>query len=291
MRRTAALTILVAAVGALLCAIFLARTGGTAPTDAVLLPCLLDFSMEGCAPCQQARPIVEAAKKQYAGRLRVEIVEISRFPDLQKRLSITETPTLVLFDSAGREVGRHRGAPTQEEMVALLGRINLAAGDVKTAEPGQSLESLFAMLECSEPPASAQDTPKPPAPAADGYAVYYLHSTLRSGCSYSLEETARDTITAQLKPRLNGNEFAWTTLCIEEPANEGWAKTFELKLADYDMTRGIAVLAEMSGGKPRRWKVIGDLVSYRTDLDALAAYVRENTAEFLAQKAPAPAAK
>jgi thioredoxin 1 len=283
---------LIAAAGIALLVFAGWRTGrertGAPDEETVSLPCLLDFWMEGCVPCRRTLPVVETVRRQHAGKLRVECVDIGQHPEMGKLFRIDTVPTLIFFDVAGKEVHRHQGALKQEEMSALLNRLNLMASGTKAAKNDRSLESLVALLEIAPERKSGRDISKREGEVANGFLACYFHGNVRSGCSQRLEEAAHGTISEQLKPSLQGRDLAWNVLDIEEPGNAHWAKTFDLTLEDYDLSRGIVVLVEMAGGKPKRWKVIGDLASYRGDSDALVEYVQNNTADFLSsvQKQP-----
>ncbi|MFH1024728.1 MAG: thioredoxin domain-containing protein [Planctomycetota bacterium] len=254
---------------------------GTPGVETVSFPCLLDFWMEGCVSCKRTLPIVEAVKKKHAGKLRVECIDINRNPEMKKRFRVNEVPALIFFDVAGKEVHRHNGVIAREEMDAILNRLKLIGNGARVVEDGRSLESLVALLEAAPGEKSEHDVANVGAGISQGFMVYYFHGNMRSGCSHGLEDAARETLSKELKSVLQAKDLVWNTLDIEEPGNMHWVKTFNLTLEDYDLSRGIAVLVAMDGGKPKRWRVIGDLATHRGDPDALVEYVRNNTAEFL----------
>jgi thioredoxin 1 len=276
---------LAAAAVALLAIAWLRMSGGRDKPagESIALPCLLNFRMDGCVHCERTLPSVEAVKVKHAGRLRVACLDIDRHPELKERFQVSSVPTLIFFNAAGREVLRHQGAVTPEALEGLLESSHLLAGGIRPAGKDCSLESLVALLE-----AAPEQRPGPvPANvgAASDIVVYYFHGDVRSGCSQEIENTTREVIAGESKPLLKGKTLAWHTLNIEAAENARWVKTFNLALNEYDLTRGIAVVTKVDGGKPVRWKVIGDLASYRTDLDKLRDYVRGETGEFLKAEA------
>ncbi|HOX06803.1 MAG TPA: thioredoxin domain-containing protein [Planctomycetota bacterium] len=263
--------------------------GGPA-AEGLPLPCLLNFRMDGCAPCERTLPAVEAARTGYAGRLRVESIDIARHPGLAGRFRVSAAPTLILFEAAGREVRRHQGAMTREELEGFLAGAPLPAGVQRpagadsSAEP--SLEALVTRLQAAPelkpgPGAGAVPGSGPAGAGGTGVAVYYFHGGVRSGCSQGLEDIAREVISEDCKSVLRGGSLPWHTLNIEAPENAPWVKTFALALNEYDLARGIAVLVKMDGGRPARWKVIGNLADYRMDLDKLREYVHSQAGEFV----------
>ncbi len=76
---------------------------------------LLQFSSAFCAPCRTARAVLSRVADELPGVAHVEVDAESRL-DLVRRLGITRTPTTLVLDAAGREVGRAAGAPRAEDV-------------------------------------------------------------------------------------------------------------------------------------------------------------------------------
>jgi len=93
------------------------------------LPKLMDFGANKCIPCKAMAPILEELKKDYAGKLEVEFVDVWKDPDAGKPYSIKMIPTQIFFDASGKELFRHSGFYGKEDILAKwkeLG-VNLAA--------------------------------------------------------------------------------------------------------------------------------------------------------------------
>jgi thioredoxin 1 len=73
------------------------------------LPRLLDLGADQCIPCKMMAPILEELKKEYAGRLEVEVVDVWKNSAEAERYGIHLIPTQIFFDSSGTELFRHEG--------------------------------------------------------------------------------------------------------------------------------------------------------------------------------------
>src|SRR5450759_1217293 len=81
----------------------------TAPVAAAKLPRLLDLGAGKCIPCKRMAPILEELKKEYAGRMNVEFIDVWVNPDAGKPYGIELIPTQIFFDASGKELFRHVG--------------------------------------------------------------------------------------------------------------------------------------------------------------------------------------
>jgi len=125
---------IVAAVAAIALAAFVARgmrrsgdtegAGGTVSSAgtpvAKALPRLVDLGSKTCIPCKMMAPILESMKKEYAGRLTVEFIDVWENPSAGERYGIRLIPTQVFFDAAGREFFRHEGFFSKEDILGVF---------------------------------------------------------------------------------------------------------------------------------------------------------------------------
>lgn len=84
---------------------------------------LLQFSSAFCAPCRATRTVLADVAGREDGVAHVE-VDAEAHLDLVRRLGILRTPTTLVLDSGGREVGRAAGAPTRDQVIASLGALS-----------------------------------------------------------------------------------------------------------------------------------------------------------------------
>jgi thioredoxin 1 len=73
------------------------------------IPSLIDLGRTHCIPCKMMMPILEGLKKEYAGRLNVEFIDVGKRPEEAKRYAIRAIPTQVFLDASGKELYRHIG--------------------------------------------------------------------------------------------------------------------------------------------------------------------------------------
>ena len=82
------------------------------------LPRLVDLGSVSCIPCKMMAPILEELKKEYAGRLQVEFIDVMASPDAGTPYKISLIPTQVFFDASGKERFRHEGFFSKEDILA-----------------------------------------------------------------------------------------------------------------------------------------------------------------------------
>jgi thioredoxin 1 len=90
----------------------------TAPMAAAKLPRLVDVGAGKCIPCKMMAPILEELKKEYAGRMNVEFIDVWENPDAGKPYGIEMIPTQIFFDAEGKELFRHVGFFAKEDILA-----------------------------------------------------------------------------------------------------------------------------------------------------------------------------
>ena len=82
------------------------RIAGLAPTNAPAtqpekkpLPKLLDLGAGKCIPCKMMFPVLDELKKEYAGKLEVEFIDVWQNPDAGKQYGIEVIPTQIFYDA------------------------------------------------------------------------------------------------------------------------------------------------------------------------------------------------
>jgi len=84
------------------------------------LPRLLDLGADKCKACKQLAPILEELRKEYAGRLDVEFIDVWKDPEAGSLYTFKAIPTQILYDSEGNEVWRHLGFISKEDLVKIF---------------------------------------------------------------------------------------------------------------------------------------------------------------------------
>ena len=83
---------------------------------------LLQFSSAFCAPCRATRRVLGEVAELVPGVTHVEI-DAEHHLALVRRVGVLRTPTTLILDADGREVGRATGMPKRDEVLATLARV------------------------------------------------------------------------------------------------------------------------------------------------------------------------
>ena len=82
------------------------------------IPRLVDVGAKTCIPCKLMAPILEELKTEYAGRLQVDFLDISINPEFAGQYEVTIIPTQIFFDASGKELFRHEGFFSKDDILA-----------------------------------------------------------------------------------------------------------------------------------------------------------------------------
>jgi thioredoxin 1 len=104
----------------------------TPQTVALALPRLVDVGADKCIPCKAMAPILENLRQEYAGRLRVDFIDAWKYPDKAKPFNVYGIPTQIFFDPSGRELYRHVGFISKEEILATWQRLGFSLNREKS---------------------------------------------------------------------------------------------------------------------------------------------------------------
>jgi thiol-disulfide isomerase/thioredoxin len=83
---------------------------------------LLQFSSAFCAPCRATRRILSDVAAGTPGVEHLDI-DAEHHLDLVRRLSVLRTPTTLILDDRGRELGRASGVPSREQVSGLVSNL------------------------------------------------------------------------------------------------------------------------------------------------------------------------
>lgn len=81
------------------------------------VPRLLDLGAGKCIPCKAMAPILERLRADYAGRIQVDFIDVWQNPEAASRHRVEIIPTQVFFAPDGRELARHQGFMSREEIL------------------------------------------------------------------------------------------------------------------------------------------------------------------------------
>lgn len=89
-------------------------------------PVLVDFGSNSCIPCRQLRPILQEIRKEQAGKLEVLVIDIYKHQALASQHRIRVMPTLIFFDSTGKEVLLHEGFMPKTALMEQLKKAGIS---------------------------------------------------------------------------------------------------------------------------------------------------------------------
>ena len=84
------------------------------------LPILIDLGAGTCEPCKMMAPILEELQKEYAGKVKVEVIDINENRQEANKYKIRVIPTQIFFNAKGEEVYRHEGFMPKEDIVQVF---------------------------------------------------------------------------------------------------------------------------------------------------------------------------
>lgn len=97
------------------------------------LPKLLDLGAGKCIPCKMMAPILESMKKEYAGTMDVEFIDVWQTPDAGKAFGIEMIPTQIFYDASGKELFRHTGFYGKEDILGKWKELGVDIGSKPSA--------------------------------------------------------------------------------------------------------------------------------------------------------------
>ena len=103
-------------------------TASIAPPAPSRLPKLLDLGAGKCIPCKMMAPILEELKKEYAGRMSVEFIDVWVNPEAAKPYGVEVIPTQIFYAMDGRELFRHVGFFGREDILGKWKELGVDLG-------------------------------------------------------------------------------------------------------------------------------------------------------------------
>ncbi len=100
-------------------ALFVAVNVAGAGEKSATLPKLLDLGAHKCIPCQKMAPILDELTEEYEGVFDVEFVDVWKPENksIAQKHGIRSIPTQIFFDADGKELWRHVGYISKEDIL------------------------------------------------------------------------------------------------------------------------------------------------------------------------------
>ena len=91
---------------------------GSAPAKGK--PALFEFGSKYCIPCKEMKEVMAALKSSHGEQVEFRMVYVDEERPLFGEYKIVAIPTQVFLDAEGKEVDRHLGALSKEEVLKKL---------------------------------------------------------------------------------------------------------------------------------------------------------------------------
>ncbi|MBE0536201.1 MAG: thioredoxin family protein [Phycisphaerae bacterium] len=95
------------------------------------LPKLVDLGAHACVPCKMMAPILEELTTEFKGRFDVLFIDVWQNPDEGKKYRINSIPTQIFFDGEGKELFRHEGFFSREDILKTWTRLGFVFAEEK----------------------------------------------------------------------------------------------------------------------------------------------------------------
>lgn len=97
------------------------------PAKVKALPRLVDLGADKCIPCKEMAPILASLREEYRGVVTVDFIDVWKHPEAGQAFGIRLIPTQIFYDTSGREVYRHVGFLSREEILKQFKEMGVAA--------------------------------------------------------------------------------------------------------------------------------------------------------------------
>ncbi|NIA16625.1 MAG: thioredoxin fold domain-containing protein [Nitrospiraceae bacterium] len=94
-----------------------AQKAATSPVKTDKVPRLIDLGADKCIPCKMMAPILDELKKEYAGKMEVQFIDVWKNPGAGKEYGVQMIPTQIFYDASGEERFRHQGFFSKEDIL------------------------------------------------------------------------------------------------------------------------------------------------------------------------------
>jgi thioredoxin 1 len=88
-------------------------------------PVLVDFGANSCLPCRQLRPVLKEIAADHSEKAKILVIDVYKYQNLAREHKVLMLPTLVFFDSRGKETFRNVGIMEKEKIIGKLKEIGM----------------------------------------------------------------------------------------------------------------------------------------------------------------------
>ncbi len=83
-------------------------------------PTVADFGARSCIPCKKMAPLLEELNLELKGRANVLFTDVWATQALAKQYRVQMIPTQIFFDTSGKEIKRHMGFLSKDDILKEL---------------------------------------------------------------------------------------------------------------------------------------------------------------------------
>jgi len=83
-------------------------------------PALYEFGAKYCIPCKEMKEVMAALKTSHGDQVEFRMIYVDEGKPMFGEYKIMAIPTQVFLDASGKEVDRHLGALSKEEVLKKL---------------------------------------------------------------------------------------------------------------------------------------------------------------------------
>jgi len=102
------------------------------------LPLLVDLGAGKCTACKMMEDVVEGLEQEFAGSLRVRMIDVSEVPEAKQEYGIRMIPTQIFYDAVGKELFRHEGFMGRTAILEKWEELGIRIGDGASERAGSS---------------------------------------------------------------------------------------------------------------------------------------------------------
>ena len=95
------------------------------------LPAIVDLGSDKCVSCKMMLPVLEELRTELAAELQVEFLDVIKYPELSAVYGIKIIPTQILYDASGKELFRHEGFYSTDDIVAKFEELGVELAAAK----------------------------------------------------------------------------------------------------------------------------------------------------------------
>ena len=81
------------------------------------LPRMVDLGADNCIPCKLMAPILQELKVEYAHVFATHFIDVWKNPAAGRQFGVRLIPTQIFFDADGRELFRHEGFMSKQDIL------------------------------------------------------------------------------------------------------------------------------------------------------------------------------